>query len=74
MKKFLGIIAIAAFVTSCDNSGTVADKKDSLDSIKNAKVDAIDSLKNKQEEKVEQKYDSLKNVVDSTHKDTANKK
>jgi hypothetical protein len=78
MKKFIGIVIIAAALTACNNSAeSTSNSKDSLDSIANAKKDvidsnanakkdAVDSITNAKKETVE-KMDSL-NKKDSTHK------
>jgi hypothetical protein len=78
MKKFLGIVIIAAALTACNNSADSTNRaKDSLDSVAgvkkelidssaDAKKDAVDSLTNAKKEVVV-KSDSL-NKKDSLHK------
>jgi hypothetical protein len=78
MKKFLGVLVIAASLAACNNSADSTDnKKDSLDSIASekkemidssaeAKKDAVDSVTNAKKETLN-KMDSL-NKKDSTHK------
>lgn len=58
MKKFLAVIAIAAFAVACNNS---SEKDDAADST----INKIDSTADAVTDSIEVKSDSVKNVVDS---------
>jgi hypothetical protein len=73
MKKFLGVIVIAAALTACNDSANSTDNtKDSLDSVANAKKDVIDSSANAKKEAVDSLTDAKKETVDKM--DSLNKK
>lgn len=66
MKKTILVIAIGAFLASCNNSGTVADKKDSVDSITKEKKESIDESSKAAKDTLQKEADSLKKNMDST--------
>jgi hypothetical protein len=73
MKKFLGVIAIAATMVACNNSADTTDNtKDSLDSIANAKKDIVDSTADQRKDAIDSLTDAKKDAVDKI--DSLNKK
>jgi hypothetical protein len=73
MKKFLGVIAIAATMVACNNSAdTTENAKDSLDSVANAKKDMVDSTADQRKDAVDSITEAKKDALDKM--DTLNKK
>lgn len=83
MKKFFAIVALAGFLTACNNDASSTDNakdsidsaasevKDRLDSTGNAtnmSGNAVDSAKNKIDSSAEAKKDQVDAKGDSTHK------
>ena len=79
MKKLFFIAAIAGALTACNNTGnSIADKKDSLDSIAQEKKEAIDSTAEQKKAAIdsltEQKKETLSRMDSLNRKDTVRKK
>lgn len=73
MKKFLGILFIAASLVACNDSANTTERtKDSLDSVEKAKKEIVedksDSTINKIDSVYDAKGDSVKKMADSTSK------
>jgi rubrerythrin len=69
MKKFLGILAIAAALTACNNeSGTTEERKDSIDSAAAAAKDTVESKSDATKDAIESTAKMEKAVVDSSAK------
>lgn len=66
MKRFLGIVAIAAVFVSCDNTANSDQKiKDSLDSITKLQKESIDKSSEEAKENLDSINNAKKEVVDS---------
>lgn len=73
MKKLALFLFVAAFAVACDNAADAEQRaKDSLDSVKNAKVDMIDSTADQRIDSVEQNIEAQKEMVDSLNPGTEN--
>ena len=64
MKKFLGVLVIAASLVACNNSAdTVHNTKDSLDSVEKAKKDMVENAADSTINKIDSTYDAAKDSL-----------
>ena len=69
MKKVFAVLAIAGFITSCNNAAnSEARTKDSLDSVAKAQKSMVNDQADKSKDSIEQTKDAQKNMVDSMNK------
>lgn len=65
MKQLFILLALAASMAACNNSGdTTAEKKDSLDSVANQRKDVIDSSAEQRKDAVDSTVEMKKNALD----------
>jgi hypothetical protein len=64
MKKFLGVLVIAASLVACNNSAdTVDNTKDSLDSVEKAKKEGVENAADSTINKIDSTYDAAKDSL-----------
>jgi hypothetical protein len=64
MKKFLGVLVIAASLVACNNSAdTVDNTKDSLDSVEKAKKENVENAADSTINKIDSTYDAAKDSL-----------
>lgn len=68
MKKLMGILAIAAVFTACDNAADAEkNAKDSIDSITNLQKESVDDAAKDAKENIDSTMEIKKDSVDSLH-------
>ena len=75
MKRLITVMAIAATLAACNDTGnSAANTKDSLDSVASEKKDMVDSTADNRKDMIDSTTEAKKDMVDSLHNGDSTKK